>query len=82
MLHFASFRLNLLKKLRSEGIKSEIYPSATKMKKQIQYADRKNVEYVLLVGENEMKTNTITVKNLFDGIQKNMTYEQLLLTVK
>ena len=52
------------------------------MKKQIQYADRKNVEYVLLVGENEMKTNTITVKNLFDGTQKNMTYEQLLLTVK
>ena len=78
----ANYCLNLLKKLRSEGIKSEIYPSATKMKKQIQYADRKNVEYVLLVGENEMKTNTITVKNLFDGIQKNMTYEQLLLTVK
>ena len=78
----ANYCLNLLKKLRSEGIKSEIYPSATKMKKQIQYADRKNVEYVLLVGENEMKTNTITVKNLFDGTQKNMTYEQLLLTVK
>ena len=48
----------------------------------MQYADRKNIEYVLIVGENEMKTNTITVKNLFDGIQKNMTYEQLLLTVK
>ena len=54
----ANYCLNLLKKLRSEGIKSEIYPSATKMKKQMQYADRKNVEYVLLVGENEMRTNT------------------------
>ena len=78
----ANYCLNLLKKLRSEGIKSEIYPSATKMKKQIQYADRKNVEYVLLVGENEMRTNTITVKNMFDGSQKNVTFEQLLLTIK
>ena len=78
----ANYSLNLLKKLRSEGIKSEIYPSATKMKKQMQYADRKNVEYVLLVGENEMRTNTITVKNMFDGSQKNVTFEQLLLTIK
>ena len=78
----ANYCLNLLKKLRSEGIKSEIYPSATKMKKQMQYADRKNVEYMLLVGENEMRTNTITVKNMFDGSQKNVTFEQLLLTIK
>ena len=78
----ANYCLTLLKKLRSEGIKSEIYPSATKMKKQMQYADRKNVEYVLLVGENEMRTNTITVKNMFDGSQKNVTFEQLLLTIK
>ncbi len=77
----ANYCLNLLKKLRSEGIKSEIYPSATKMKKQMQYADRKNVEYVLLVGENEMRTNTITVKNMIDGSQKNVTFEQLLLTI-
>jgi histidyl-tRNA synthetase len=78
----ANYCLNLLKKLRSEGIKSEIYPSATKMKKQMQYADKKNVEYVLLVGENEMKTNTITIKNMFDGSQKNVTFEQLLHTIK
>ena len=78
----ANYCLNLLKKLRSEGIKSEIYPNATKMKKQMQYADKKNVEYVLLVGENEMKTNTITIKNMFDGSQKNVTFEQLLLTIK
>jgi histidyl-tRNA synthetase len=52
------------------------------MKKQMQYADKKNVEYVLLVGENEMKTNTITIKNMFDGSQKNVTFEQLLHTIK
>ena len=78
----ANYCLNLLKKLRSEGIKSEIYPSATKMKKQMQYADRKNIEYVLLVGENEIRTNTITVKNMLDGSQKNVTFEQLLLSIR
>ena len=77
-----NYCLNLLKNLRSEGIKSEIYPSSTKMKKQMQYADRKNIEYVLIVGENEIRTNTITVKNMFDGSQKNVTFEQLLLTIR
>jgi histidyl-tRNA synthetase len=59
--------LKMLKQLRSEGVQSEIYPDNVKMKKQMQYADRKNVQYVLLIGENEIKTNTITVKNMFDG---------------
>ena len=74
--------LKMLKQLRSEGVQSEIYPDNVKMKKQMQYADRKNVQYVLLIGENEIKTNTITVKNMFDGSQKSMTFEQLLLTIK
>ena len=78
----ANYCLSLLKQMRNEGISSELYPSAVKMKKQMQYADRKNVQYVLLVGENEIKTNTITVKNMFDGSQKNMTFEQLLLIIK
>lgn len=78
----ADYCLKMLKQLRSKGVQSEIYPDKAKMKKQMQYADRKNVQYVLLIGENEMKTNTITVKNMFDGSQKSMTFEQLLLTIK
>ena len=78
----SAYCLLLLKRLRSEGINSEIYPDVVKMKKQMQYADRKSVEFVLLVGENEMNTNTITVKNMFDGSQKMMTFEQLLLIIK
>lgn len=78
----ANYCMVLLKKLRQQGIKSEIYPSAAKMKKQMQYANKKNVEYVVLVGQNEIQSNTITVKNMFDGSQKNMTFEQLLLILK
>jgi histidyl-tRNA synthetase len=59
-----------------------LYPSADKMKKQMQYADRKNVLYTILVGENEIKQNTLTVKNMLDGSQKSMTFEELILTLK
>ena len=45
----------------------------------MQYAAKKDVKYVLLVGENEMYSNTISVKNMYDGTQKSMTFEQLLL---
>lgn len=78
----ASYCMSLLKDLRAKGVKSEIYPSAAKMKKQMQYAHNKNVKYVILVGENEMKSNTLSVKKMFDGTQKSMTFEQLLLILK
>ena len=78
----AIYCLKLLKELRKKGIKSELYPSADKMKKQMQYADRKNVLYTILVGENEIKQNTLTVKNMLDGSQKSMTFEELILTLK
>lgn len=70
--------LKHLKQLRDMGIKSEIYPTSSKLKKQMQYAHRKNVEFVILVGENEMKENTLTVKNMFESSQKNMTFEELI----
>ena len=78
----ALYCLKLLKELRKKGIKSELYPSADKMKKQMQYADKKNVLYTILVGENEIKHNTLTVKNMLDGSQKSMTFEELMSTLK
>lgn len=78
----STYCLNLLKKLRSEGIKSEIYPSASKMKKQMQYANKKNVKYVLLIGEDEITNNSITIKNMNDGSQDNVTFKQLLSILK
>ncbi len=78
----STYCLNLLKKLRSEGIKSEIYPSPSKMKKQMQYANKKNVNFVLLIGEDEITNNSITVKNMNDGSQVNVTFKQLISILK
>ena len=78
----ALYAYNLLNILRDEGVKSEIYPSNDKLKKQMQYADRKGVEFVVLTGDNEIKENILTVKNMFDGSQKNMTFEDFILTLK
>ena len=78
----ALYAYNLLNVLRDKGVKSEIYPSNDKLKKQIQYADRKGVEFVILIGDNEIKENILTIKNMFDGSQKNMTFEDFILTLK
>lgn len=78
----AFYAYNLLNVLRTKGIKSELYPSDEKMKKQMQYADKKGVEFVVMIGEDEIKQNIITVKNMFDGSQKNMTFEEFILTLK
>ena len=78
----ASYCMNLLKKLRDSGVNSEIYPTAAKMKKQMNYADKKGVQYVVLVGENEMKSGTLTVKNMSDGTQKSMKIQDLLPLLK
>ena len=74
----AAYCMRLLKKLRIAGINSEIYPSAAKIKKQINYADRKGVQNVVIVGENEIKTGQLTVKNMNKGSQQNMTLEELI----
>lgn len=78
----AMYAYNLLNTLREKGIKSELYPSNDKLKKQMQYANKKGVEFVVLIGVDEIKENIITVKNMFDGSQKNMTFDELILTLK
>ena len=57
-------------RLRRCGIRTEIYPEAAKMKKQMGYADSKKIPYVALVGENEIAAGKITVKNMTTGDSK------------
>jgi histidyl-tRNA synthetase len=73
--------LKLLKKLRENAVSAELYPSASKLKKQLQYADSKNVKYVLLVGEKEIESEIYTLKNMVDGSQKSLTLNELVLTL-
>ena len=58
-----AYCMKLLKQLREAGINAEIYPTASKIKKQMNYADKKRIQYVVLVGEDEMLSGNLTVKN-------------------
>lgn len=73
--------LPLLQQLRSTGINAEIYPEAAKMKKQMTYADKKGIPFVALVGESEMQTGVISLKNMATGEQSNVSMEELIKQV-
>ena len=74
--------LPLLKQLREAGINAEIYPEAAKMKKQMTYADKKEIPFVALIGENEMQEGIISLKNMLSGEQHNVTTEELVERLK
>lgn len=67
-----------LKQLRDNGISSELYPDSHKLKKQMNYANNKNIPFVALVGENEMKNQEILVKNMETGEQNNYSVIDLI----
>lgn len=70
--------LPLVSKLRKQGINTELYPSAAKMKKQMKYANDKNIPFVVMIGGNEMEKNMLSVKNMESGEQKDMGLEELI----
>jgi len=76
------FSLQLLSEIRKEGIASEIYPDASKLKKQLEYASRKQIPYVVLVGKDEMENGMITVKDLASGEQSRMSSEEFIHRLK
>lgn len=67
-----------IQSLRSNGIVAELYPDALKLKKQITYANKRNIPYIVLVGNQEMNSNTFTLKNMLDGSQKTLDLEALI----
>ena len=74
----SSYCLPLLKQLRSVGISSELYPQKAKMKKQMNYANTKGVQFVVLVGENEMESGVLTVKDMNTGEQSALNISELI----
>ncbi len=63
------FALKVASSFRKEGIGVEIYPESSKLKKQFDYATKKNIQYFAIIGEDELKSNTITLKDLNSGTQ-------------
>ena len=70
--------LPLLSQIRKAGINAEIYPDAMKMKKQMSYANTKKIPFVILIGENEMKDNILTVKNMNTGEQVKILLSEFI----
>lgn len=70
--------MKAIKALRSKNINTELYPDAAKMKKQLNYANKRNINYVVLVGESELKSNTFALKDMASGEQKNVDLETLV----
>lgn len=66
----ALYCMKLVKELRAKGLNTELYPESAKMKKQMKYANDKNVPYVAIVGSREMETGQIAIKNMATGDQE------------
>jgi len=70
--------LKFLANLRSSGIPSELYPDSAKLKKQMEYANRKNIPFVILIGKDEMESGQVTIKNMHTGEQKPYAPEEAI----
>ena len=77
-----SYSLPIIAKVREAGVRCEIYPDSVKMKKQMSYANAKQIPFVAIVGENEMQEGKVTLKNMTTGEQSLVTPEDLIITFK
>ena len=78
----ALFGLKAIKLLREKGFNAELYPDDAKMKKQMTYANRRAIPYVVIVGEEELKNNKFTLKDMNSGEQYRHSLEELLNNIK
>jgi histidyl-tRNA synthetase len=77
-----AYCLPIINKVRQSGLRAEIFPDSAKMKKQMSYANAKQIPYVALAGENEMNAGKITLKNMETGEQQLLTPEELIVAIK
>ncbi|WP_271782937.1 histidine--tRNA ligase [Aquimarina algiphila] len=78
----ALYCLSAVNKLRADGIVTELYPDSAKMKKQMGYANKRTIPFVVLAGTSEMNTKTFTVKNMESGTQEEVNFEELKLLLQ
>ena len=70
--------LQLLKKTRALGLAAEIYPSASKLQKQLKYANDRKVRFVVLMGDEELAQDQLTLKEMESGLQQQLSQAELL----
>jgi histidyl-tRNA synthetase len=76
------YSMRTLAQVRVAGINAEIFPDATKMKKQMGYADKKGISFVALCGEDERKAGSITLKNMSTGEQQTLSVDDAIALIK
>ena len=76
-----AYCLPLVAKARAAGIRTEIYPDAAKMKKQMSYANAKSIQYVAIAGENEIAAGKITLKNMLTGEQQLISPDEMVAII-
>ena len=74
----AKYCMKAIQTLRNQDIKAELFPDKAKMPKQFQYAEKKGIKHVVIVGETEMSENVYALKNLQTGEQQKLTLEALI----
>ena len=74
----AQASMKLISELRKEGISCELYPDCSKLKKQLSYANKREFEYVAMIGTEELKQNSVAVKTLKSGEQFDVSFKNLI----
>lgn len=77
-----SYQLPILARVRQAGIRAELYPDQSKMKKQMSYANLKQIPFVVLAGESEMAQGKVTLKNMLTGEQSLVSPDELIENLK
>jgi histidyl-tRNA synthetase len=72
------FALPVLQELRKQGVYAELYPSGAKLKKQLDYANNKNIPYTLIIGSEEIESGLLTIKNMETGVQTKCTVDKVV----
>jgi histidyl-tRNA synthetase len=72
------YGLGVLTKLRAAGIASEIYPDQSKLKKQLDFANKKSIPYTIVIGSEEVKSGELAIKNMEKGEQEKLTIDQII----
>jgi histidyl-tRNA synthetase len=76
-----SYCISILKQLRDAGIAAELYPDLKKLGKQLDYANALHIPFAIIVGENEIKSGSLVLKNLSEGTQQELSIQQIITHV-
>lgn len=74
--------ITAVNELRNNGLSAELYPESVKLKKQMTYANNKNIPWVILAGKNEIESGELTLKNMNSGEQQHLTLDKIIELIR